>query len=119
MRRWLAAVVGACSSSQPAPAQPAPAQPTHAPFTIPPSGPFALPADWVACRVDSDCTIVALGCCENTAVAVPHAADAQSALELSGRRECPVKDACGPSANGTWEGVMGKCVDTTCRLPPQ
>nr|HEX4316512.1 hypothetical protein [Kofleriaceae bacterium] len=81
------------------------------------SGPVSLPASWAACSRDADCTVVSRGCCDTTAVDRDHAADATDVLRESDRPMCPVKSACGPSADGTWDGQPGTCVDAVCRLP--
>jgi hypothetical protein len=98
----------------PAPHAPPAGRPT---FRIPNSGEFKLPADWVACTRDNDCTIVSLGCCDETPVARAHAAALREALDASGRRYCPPKSACGPSRHGTWDGEPGRCTANACVMP--
>jgi hypothetical protein len=77
----------------------------------------SIPASWVACSVDADCTFASLGCCDTTAVNRAHAADLQKYLEASGRPYCPPKDACGPSSDGTWKGAPGVCKGGVCGQP--
>ena len=75
-----------------------------------------LPAEWTQCRADSECTYVSLGCCDTTPVNRTNMALAQKRLEDSGRPYCPVKAACGPSADGTWANAPGTCVKRVCVL---
>lgn len=81
------------------------------------TGAFTLPVEYTRCVADADCTFVALGCCDTTAVLRTRAAEVQRALEASGRPFCSVKAACGPGPNGTWEATPGTCSTGTCVLP--
>jgi hypothetical protein len=95
----------------------APAPAEGSAFHIPAEGPFSLPVAWTACGGDADCTVVSLGCCDDTPVNREHATGASAALRESGRPYCPVKTACGPGTSGTWEGERGVCTAGTCRMP--
>src|SRR5687768_17175114 len=86
-------------------------------FVIPREGQFEIPADWTECITDDDCTIVTLGCCDETPVNRKHADALRRALEASGRPSCPPKTACGPGEDGTWDGVRSTCDAATCRMP--
>ena len=89
----------------------------HTPLHIPASGAFTLPDAFTACTQKSECTLVSLGCCDTTAVNHAHEKKLRAALESSGRPHCPVKSACGPSKDGTWDGAIGACVDGHCKRP--
>ena len=112
--------VAASRAVSPAPAAPptTPPAPVDAGPQIPAEGAFTLPGAWTACSADADCTIVSMGCCDVTPVNRTHAATARDAMEAAGRRNCPVKAACGPSAHGTWDGEPGVCTAGTCAMPP-
>jgi hypothetical protein len=118
----LALVVTACRSPAAPPSNPGASGSSTLPSTndidIPSSGPFSLPVAWTSCAVDADCTIVSLGCCDETPVNRDRAVATRTALEKSGRGYCPPKDACGPSSSGTWDGEAGKCDNGRCRVPP-
>lgn len=81
-------------------------------------GDFTLPQSWTACQQDDDCTMVTLGCCDETAVHRAYAARLRQALEDSGRPYCPPKSACGPGLDGTWNGANAACTQGVCRKPP-
>ena len=115
MHRAIVLVVAACHGARARHDNP-PAPPADT-VTLPATGPFTLPAAWTACTSDADCAVVSLGCCNNTAVNRGHAGDTRQALEVAGRRECPVKAACGPGPGGTWDGEAGTCARGTCALP--
>ncbi len=97
-------------SSTPSP-PPAPAP------RLPADGPIVLSSEWTRCKLDADCVILTLGCCNETAVARPHAAEVRKALDASGRSYCPPKTACGPGPDGTWNDQPATCGDGTCQLP--
>lgn len=75
-------------------------------------------AEWGACQRDDECTFVSLGCCSTTPVNRAFSAQAMAALEASGARFCPVKQLCGPGADGTFAGTPGKCVAGRCACDP-
>lgn len=81
--------------------------------------PVAMPAEWSRCRADAECTFVSLGCCDTTPVNRRHADDARGALRASKREECPPKTACGPGADGTWQGTPGRCLAGVCGCDPR
>jgi hypothetical protein len=119
----LLLLAGACRSPEPATTPPS-SQSTigsdpvaRDTLHIPAAGPFSLPATWTSCATDDNCTIASLGCCDETPVNRDHVAATRAALHASGRPYCAPKDACGPSASGTWDGEGGKCDAGACRMP--
>src|SRR4051794_30249024 len=83
---------------------------------IPRYGPFTIPLDWSTCHGDDECVIVSVGCCDDTPVARSHEVELRAAFENAGRPGCPIKKACGPSKEGSWNGVPAKCAKGTCML---
>ena len=88
-----------------------------APLHIPASGAFTLPDAFTVCSKSADCTIVSLGCCDETAVNRTHTKELRAALEASHRPYCSVKSACGPGKDGTWDGEPGACIAGHCKRP--
>lgn len=119
MRLTLLVVVAACGGSPGSgpSAPPPPPPPSPGTLVVPANGPVVLPADLTACLADADCTVVALGCGDETPVHRAHHAAAKRAYQAAGRVPGPIDDACGPSAEGTWDGAPGACVESRCELP--
>jgi hypothetical protein len=115
LRVLIMLAICACGSQKPTPERPPKDSDTS--VSIPASGPIALPHAWIECTTDADCTITALGCCDETPVNRASYAQARDALRASGRRYCPVKAACGPGTDGTKELMPGRCLDAACTMP--
>lgn len=80
-------------------------------------GPITLPPSWVACSTDAECVIVAIGCCSKVASKRVLADATRAAIQASGRRECPVKAACGAGPSGNDDGEPAVCRSGACALP--
>jgi len=120
---WLWIVIGCSGTPQgpiagsgSSPASPIPRDAGRSDSGSIDAGPVQLPADYTRCAKDDDCTVVALGCCDNTPVNNAHADAAKRALAASGRPYCPVKTACGPGDDGTWNGMAGECDGGHCAM---
>lgn len=86
---------------------------TPAKYFVDDDGVVHPPYAVVACAVDSDCVVIARGCCFETAVNRAHVEEAREGMP---DERCSVKGACGPRDDGTWEGVPGVCQAGVCRF---
>ncbi len=107
----------ACTREPPLPAAPARVAPVtvvEAPRAKPTGLMPVFAPEWSGCAGDADCTYVSLGCCDAQPVNRVFAAQAQRALDESGRPHCATKAACGTGPDGTKANTPGRCVAGRC-----